>query len=66
MAPKKNPTQTTTVYNTETLKSQANIQVVIPQDQDILTQNLTNAFTERICSIVSANNVAPSSRYWPT
>ena len=64
MAPKKNPTQTVTMHSTDTdtLAGPANNQALTRQDLDILAQNLTNAFTEQICVIVSASNAAPQQQ----
>ena len=61
MAPKKNPTHTIVVHSTDkdTFAGQANNQAVTRQKLDIFVQNLTTAFSEQICTIVSAKNVAP-------
>ena len=60
MGSKKNPTQTTTVHNTDTNTSagQANNQVVTRQGLDMLAQNLTTAFSEQLRAVVTANNAA--------
>ena len=58
MAPKSNPTQTTTVHNTDTDTSagHANNQVVTRHDLDMLAQNLTAAFFEQLCAVINHNN----------
>ena len=61
MAPKRNPTQTATVHSidTDTSVGQTNNQAVTRRDLDILAQNLTTAFAEQLCAIVSANAATP-------
>ena len=61
MAPKKNPTTTAIVHNTniETSAGQANNQAVTGRDLDMLAQNLTTTFAEQLCAIVSANAATP-------
>ena len=61
MAPKRNPTQATTLHSTDTDTStgQANNQVVTRRDMDMLAQNLTTSYTEQLRAIVSVNAATP-------
>ena len=58
MAPKRNPTQTATVHSTDTDTSagHANNQAVTRRDLDMLTRNLTVAFSEQLRAVMNNNN----------
>ena len=60
MAPKRNPTQTATVHNTDidTSAGHANNQTVTRRDLDMLARNLTAAFSEQLRAVVNNNNPA--------
>ena len=60
MAPKRNPTQTATVHNTDTdtLAGHANNQVVTRRDLDMLARNLTATFSEQLHAVINHNNPA--------
>ena len=62
MAPKKNPTQTATVHNTDTDTSAGHVnnQTVIRRDLDMLARNLTAAFSEQLCAVI--NNTPTQQR----
>ena len=62
MAPKKNPTQTATVHNTDTNTSagHANNQVVTRRDLDMLARNLTASFFEQLRAVI--NNTPTQQR----
>ena len=61
MAPKRNPTQTATVHNTDTDTSagHANNQTVTRRDLDMLARNLTAAFSEQLRAVI---NNTPTQR----
>ena len=57
MVPKRNPTQTATVHNTDTDTSSghANNQAVTHRDLDMLARNLTAAFFEQLRAVINNN-----------